>query len=419
MTPLTCSALRERWDDYRISNLPVDEGRAIERHLEECAACRELTALLGAVEAAVEAVEMDPLTRRRIAVAVAAPRTAPRAAVSRPRLALGFGALAAACAVCAAIAVWRADRNAGAPPKAAAKSSVAAAVAAIAPSAPRPEPVRIAAEERRYVELFEGTGLAVAPGSEVTQLRADAREGRFVLRRGRVVAVIGPHEPGFRFVVATPSGAEIEARGTVFAVEVSADGAERARVLRGVVEVRAAGQHGTSLAAGQEIALGEPLAGAAAPEAIAADRALVFGEAGPAPEQARPGRSDVERREALARQARDYRRARRFEEAADAYARLIAQYPGSESATNGLVALGEIELDVLGAYDRAARHFERYLGLAPGGYLAEAAAAGRVRALSRAGQGAQAARCAGTYLGAYPDGPNAAEMRRIGAAGGR
>lgn len=453
MKPLSCRELRDAWDDYRIGNVAEGEGERVEAHLEACAACRGMTETLDRLSDAVSAVEMDPLVRRRIAVAIAENGgTRARPAAPRPRLALA-GALAAACAAAVAIAVWPGGlgREAGPAIRQAAPRPAVAAPRSL-PAAGERVRARDEAEGPGFVEVFGGTGLALAAGAAAAVERTGPLEARFALRRGRVVAVVGPHGPGFRFVVATPSGAEVEARGTVFAVEAGDGGEERVRVARGEVEVRAAGRAAVALAAGLELGIGEAAAVPADPARLEADRALAFG-AVPAAAEGREedGAADVsqacaaaasaldegklaaagrivdrlersrpasgETRELLARLARAYRRARQFEAAAGAYERLIAKYPGSESAKNGLVALGEIDLDVLGSYGEALAHFERYLELAPDGYLAEAAAAGRARALSRAGRAAEAARAAGEYLAAHPDGANVAEMSRLAGHG--
>jgi TolA-binding protein len=116
--------------------------------------------------------------------------------------------------------------------------------------------------------------------------------------------------------------------------------------------------------------------------------------------------------ELLSKLARAYRRAKLFRPAADAYRRLIAEFPGTNAAVNGLVALAQIEQDALGDPTAALLHFEQYLSSRPSGFLAEAARAGRVRALSRLGRSQSVIGATGEYLASHPGGVSSAEMYR-------
>jgi hypothetical protein len=128
--------------------------------------------------------------------------------------------------------------------------TAAPSLAAAPPESPM-ERAEILPDGRTLVHLDPVTDVWLDPGTDATFDRIEADDVRIALHEGRLVADIGPHAPPYRFVVVTPSG-EVEAKGTIFTVEVvrrsreagrSSRGAARpslevARVLRGVVEVR-------------------------------------------------------------------------------------------------------------------------------------------------------------------------------------
>jgi hypothetical protein len=238
---------------------------------------------------------------------------------------------------------------------------------------------------------------------------------RFDLASGRVLAEVGAVEPGFHFVVAT-AAAEIEARGTVFSVEVSDGAATTVRVSAGSVEVR---EFRTSaslvVSAGEEIRVGEPAPHPAALDEVTRDLALalelsiaasrptgVSSAAHSSPEENLPEATpaeivaaanaliasiaDARDRFASPREgssaarllelAQAYRRASLFDDAARTYERLVSEHLGSDIGLSGLVALAQLESLVLGKADAARSHFSAYLEAAPRGPLASVAREG-------------------------------------------
>lgn len=461
-----CSEVQERLDDYRIRNLPGEDRAEIEAHMARCETCARFMATLEVVEEGVAESRMDPLARRRIAVSVSRgvdPSEAPR----RSRRALVFaaaGAIAFAALVSAGVVLFG-GKDGGVAKGLERGSEGASAV----PVAGGGGPVGEAAGDRLEIseEVLEGRRVMRMVAGIDVWLSKDARAegeviggGRAVVRleEGAAVAVVGEHEPDASVEIAAPGGAVVEATGTIFAVEAR-DGEEVATVLEGTVEVSLVGAASSRiLEGGAAMGLGgESTERLARAEEVDRYRAIAFGKGAPdsiaAPtERAGDGEArrhrisseDVERmareailssrldeagvlvdrvasedprsvstRNLLAKLARAYRRARLYERAAATYRRLIEDFPGSEQADSGLVALAQIEMDALGRPSDALEHFQRYIETAPGGVLAEAAWAGKVRALFAMGEmervGAQARR----YLELYPAGSSAAQMRKM------
>ncbi|MCP4680439.1 MAG: tetratricopeptide repeat protein [Deltaproteobacteria bacterium] len=456
MTSSNCNHWREAWDEYRASDTTIEDKERFEAHLAECPECREFIETLEGIQVAINSSKMDPLLRRRLTVAIAAEEQAPKHRIPL-RLAFGVSALAAA-----AVAVFILVSSE--PPSPAPSPKTAWAPAPSARSeAPETSPDRAEIETtkdgRRFIEVFSGTALWLDGKPELEAELDNENLARFVLSKGRVVAEVGAHKPGFRFIVTTPAG-EVEARGTLFSVEVEPDGTVETRVAEGTIEVRPNDGDAPRrvLTAGQEIVLGDDSPSLASTDDLQRDRCLALLECDypkendarrvsketrphtrPSPKKsnadARPQRAAVaieesrfveaadlveqvfaERpravvtRDLLAKLARAYRRAKLFGPAADTYRRLINTFPGSEAATNGLVSLAQIELDTLGQSDSALSHFETYLNRSPSGYLREAARAGRVRALEKLGRMNKIPRAVSRYLAAHPNGLFVAEM---------
>jgi hypothetical protein len=324
-------------------------------------------------------------------------------------------AIAAIAAAACVAAVWL-GRSLGAPDSVvpAVPAPSAGAKEAAVGSASLPLAASVDRAGRAAFEIGAGTALRCDGPARVEAAAADARGARFELVAGRVVAEVGAVEPGFRFVVATP-GAEVEARGTVFSVEVADDGAAAVVVSAGSVEVRRLREGETLVvSAGQELRPGDlaprtaavgaatrdlavalelcssdlPLAapeedrlalriaelpGAAPAEVAAQADALVAAIAGARGRTARGADASAA---SLLELAQAYRRASLFADAALAYERLVSEHRTSEIGLSGLVALGQLESLVLGRTDAARSHFAAYLAAAPRGPLAGAARQG-------------------------------------------
>lgn len=112
----------------------------------------------------------------------------------------------------------------------------------------------------------------------------------------------------------------------------------------------------------------------------------------------------------LARLARAYRQQKNYGAAKDTYLRLVREYGHTNTGQNAIVALGQLELNILDKKQAALGHFETYLQRAPKGYLSEEAWVGSAHALRFLGQRAQLLQTTNQYLKQYPQGSFAADM---------
>jgi ferric-dicitrate binding protein FerR (iron transport regulator) len=451
MTSSICTEFRREWDELQSLALAPEKQEQLNLHQASCPACREFTQTLNSLKQAVDSSKMDPLLKRRLNIAVSKSQK-PYAKKRITRWSWIVGPVAAAAAVATLIVVAQTPDPTNTPAQAVAISQAPKTDAPVSV----PAVVQTTDDGRRFIEVFAGTALWLDQDVQVVTEVLNTHTARFRLSNGRVVAEIGAHKPGFRFVVATPDG-EIEARGTLFSVEVSATEATRARVAEGTIEVRpeGAGLPFAVLTTGQEISLNSSVVASAVAVDLADDRCLALGECEEAkiataivqpetekqatvPTRSKKNDQDIgsttelaaqaikERRfdeaknlfdqvaaqkprsdntrDLLAKLARAYRRAKLFDPAADSYHRLINEFPGSEVATNGFVALAQIELKALGQADAALSHFEAYLQRTPKGYLCEAARAGRLRALNQLGRSTDILRASSDYLDSHPGG---------------
>ncbi len=104
----------------------------------------------------------------------------------------------------------------------------------------------------------------------------------------------------------------------------------------------------------------------------------------------------------LLKQARDFRVAKQWPEAARSYEILIGAYPEMALKVAAAVALGEIQLLYLGAHSKALQSFRSYMRHAPHGAAAEIAAFGETRALRALGKRAEEKNALIQFLRAYP-----------------
>ncbi len=450
-----CGHVHGLWDDYRTGSISEEQRAAIAAHIESCPECRKLESIMDPVCAAAREAEMEPLLKRRLEVA-AASRRLPEKRTNFPRRVLTVAAFTAAAASIAGLVMligMTDDRDASGPTE------------TVSSSSPIPAVVHVTSlnDGRQMIEVFPGTALWLDDETAAQVVTTNTSLARFRLNRGLAVAEVGAHVPGFRFVVATPFG-EVEARGTLFSVQVDPAGRGYVRVVEGFVEVRLDADGSSQLlTAGEELIVGRGGPSLARRADLEGDRCLALGCSSSAREEDKmnPARLDDEQRplstaakqgqdtrptskkavaaiedrrfddatalvEELAqsksraaetrdlyiRLARAYRRAGLFQAAADSYNRLITRFPGSDAAINSLVPLAQIEQEALDDPREALGHFEAYLRHKPGGFLAEAARAGKVRSLSRLGRHAAAIDAVNYYFEAHPDGVSVAEMLR-------
>jgi ferric-dicitrate binding protein FerR (iron transport regulator) len=412
MIPHECREFREKLDEHRAAGIAGEAGSRLDGHMESCPSCREFAHILGQISQGLEKAEPDPFLERRVYNAVLSEsRPAPKPV---PRRWVWIAVPPAAIACIVAVLLWpsapQSDSRENRRPAIAERPGLSQNKE-ITPSASEIQAeIAKTADGRRFIEVFDGTALWLDRGADVAVEALGTDLARFTLKRGRVVAEIGPHAPGFRFLVTTPTG-EVEAKGTVFAVEVNRDGAERVRVLRGTVEVRTrSGARGQLLNAGQTMLIGDTGFQVATDEDIARDRCLLEPCDEAVPNKGKPGRAKSA--SDLAELARQYRRDKKYKQASKTYQRLIATYPKSDTALRGTVALAMMELDILGHTDDALGHFNAYLEQAPSGPLAEASYIGRVRALSRANRQQAVLKAIRQYLKRYPSSNVTPEMLR-------
>ncbi|MBW2276730.1 MAG: FecR domain-containing protein, partial [Deltaproteobacteria bacterium] len=398
MRDITCSWVEDHLDEFLAEELSVEREAMVRVHLAVCDSCAESLRLWSGLETAAKQAEIRPLPelieRRLLSGNVPAP-IEPAPNTSRRPLVI---AISAAVAVAAAIALLLVlpDSTPG----------------ASAPDQPRPvadgfpklvdSPLpngallatqpKVANTGRRMIPVSPGTALWLDDDARVSVVALDEIEARFRIERGFAVAEIGPVEPGFRFVVQTPEG-EVEARGTVFSVQVGTTGRTKVRVSEGQVEIRHKGRSAEPrvLSAGHETDTAAAVSTTASAEAIAADMAFLFvpieqpsvaEQSGPEPlvtagqpvatretkRDVEPALTDPEPEledaaeqdqpvldaldkladesghtpESMVKLAQAYRSRRMFSAAARTYDRLVTKFPSSPSAANALVALGQL-----------------------------------------------------------------------------
>ncbi len=289
MSGSKCRHVEDRLDDFLAGELSEKERIRVEMHLGVCAHCRESLALWkGFVQTArtEEPEPLPPMVERRLAIAAAAERgpEPQQVVVNWKRWAVASCAVAAA-AVFALVFVLR-GAGLEETPKHQALATRSETHPQVRKKSETDTVVEITADNRRVIRVNPGTNLWLDKEAvvRVEVMRRD--EARFQLESGRVVAEVKAPVKGYRFVVVTPSG-EVEAKGTVFSVEVSSSGKERARVLRGVVEVRKTAVKGRpahrplTLRAGEEGRVGDEIPSRAVDTYLQKDACLVRGCAGP------------------------------------------------------------------------------------------------------------------------------------------
>ena len=476
MRRLNCARTEEILHDYLFGEVDEREASAIAIHLAVCTDCRRLAEVWRHLPKAVRQADMPPPSRDLIHGLYSTEGTSRSARVIRliPTT-LGLGAIAAAAAIAFIVFAPLADRQPEQSVQPLAKHP-----AVLAQLSPGPlEPIICESEGetleggRRVVRLGPGMALYLSDDAVARLEDTSDRKTVFRLERGFAMAEVGAVGTDYRFIVATPSG-EAEARGTVFAVEVSAARSERVRVIEGTVEVRglASGGGAVVLLAGNELRQGDAGPSPVSGERAASDLAFLYGvqrdsgvvsgakeprvsaerggkrAAAPAPSSSRATASVVrekvvsalkdgrfdEAATVVARQAAErprdavtlevmlklaeaYRRARRYSEAVDTYEQLIDDFPRSRSASNSLVVLGQMHYTFLSAPEKAVEYLEQYLARGTGGVLEEQARVGLIRSLHRAGADQKLIEAASEYLARHRGAAATAEvLRRRGGA---
>lgn len=421
MTP-ACQRWIELSDRRAVGEPLTDEERAFQdEHAASCPTCQEganVWRLIGERPAAV------PSEREIDTIPLEAQHASTRTLVHRRRTITAVAAATLACA--AAIALWITLRPSsevasvgpGEPAELSAASpkpraSQALTAPAKIPGAFGPNEVR---GEPSCSELVSGVTVCVAAGSRIGNLSVEGAERSLSLSSGRAVVSLVPQPPGTTFSITTPAG-KVTAVGTIFSVEVDADGASIVRVSEGRVLVHANGARSRrSVRTGEVLRIGEKDPGTL----LAVDRerdlrllpAELRAHSNGTDETTAPPSSGTQR--ALQDQMLDEAVALRgrgeFRRAAELYRRLYELSPGSASGQAALVAQGELQLSSLGDPQGALNTFNAYL--ARGGPLSQEASFGKARALRALGRTAEERQTIERFIATYPEAPQSRVLRR-------
>ncbi len=281
MKGLSCNRVQERLGDYFQGRLSRRNKDALRVHLAVCDTCREYADIWSGLEAAVSEAELptlSPLARNRI-MSLKPPVLDGRHKSSGRYLIGSLGVLAAAAAliVCAGVFLFQGPPR----PTAEQPESIFASNTQTFTAAEGEHDEYLFLKDsfgRRVIEVHPGTALWLGDNAAVSIELVTDRMARFHLERGYVLAEVGIIDPGFRFIIETPRG-EVEARGTVFSVDVSRRGQSRVRVTEGLVEVR---RHDSSipnvsLLANQEVGPNETSHSMATAADVARDLSFLHG----------------------------------------------------------------------------------------------------------------------------------------------
>jgi ferric-dicitrate binding protein FerR (iron transport regulator) len=261
-------------DREAIGEVVTEEERRYQRaHEATCKACADEAAVWRSLDGAALETMLDGRVLEQVLLAARAPRvddvplSIRRASPTRRRTLVG--ATLGACALAAAI-LMMARRPHVAPPVAAfSEKTTAPAIVPSETASPGPAPLapstetRIAAGPSPTCRMISpGATACLGAGSEVATARLVSPRRLLDLVRGRVVVSLAPQAPGTSFGVATPAGT-VTAVGTIFSVEMLANGDTIARCERGEVVVQATGSSAEQhLFAGEQLRIGDARAAA-------------------------------------------------------------------------------------------------------------------------------------------------------------
>jgi transmembrane sensor len=321
--------------------------------------------------------------------------------VARPRLGArrAFWAAATITAAAAALAlIWI-----GRKPVAQEEERGAGTVVAAKPAA-RVDPAT-------HIRFLDGSTADLRDKSSLLETRSATAGGiDLVLSRGGArFEVVPRHGRRFRIWVGS---AYVEVIGTIFTVDRLPTGV-RVSVERGVVKV-VSGQN--------EMRLSEGTAEVVPIEATPAPRATDLPARAPerAPERLEPKPSKGTARAAvvddepgaLLRASEAARRNGHPQDAVTSLQRLLGEHPRDPRAPYAAFILGRVLLEELHRPREAAAAFARVEALDANTPLVQDALAREVESWARAGELDRARQAAGTYLGRYPNGRRANEVRR-------
>jgi hypothetical protein len=429
-------------------------------HIEECSHCREVVRTKTAVRRLMTTVRMDPISERRLSVRILSGHANPRP-LHQPVFSRLSAVVTASLSLLLVLSVVS-----GLYPKTQQPVRTAEAAVDMRSSAPTLKTnidqntviqVLKAVADNKTVVLSQGASLWMKKGTSVEVLHDTPHLAETRIRSGRVVVDIARHPPGFRFVVQTPS-ADVEALGTVFSVDISSDGNETIRVAESAVLVRTKSDgEATVVRAGEQLILGLAPTSLADETDLNNDLCVVRGlcrETEETSAEAEPGsdgqipppthtilpnsRATFSQRAAdaidngrldeaerilrhssgededcmrlLFQLAGAYRSRRDYNRAVSVYEHLVSVYSERDAAVNTLVSIGQIKQGFLMDPAGAIYYFDKYLKKRPHGILAEAAGAGKVRALFSLRQWQDVVEASFAYLNAFPTGISREEI---------
>jgi ferric-dicitrate binding protein FerR (iron transport regulator) len=384
-------------------------------HVAACGECAREAAIWRGVRSPVEPRAVDEHEVDDVLREVLERARIGRLAERRRRNGLVAVGVALSCA--AAFALWL---RMGAKPSvvagkdAAPTAALTGTVAGPRAASPAPAHSNAPAAVATCSQPVAGITVCLDSNSEVTARSLDVADRIIELGRGRAVVSLVPQPAGTSFSIGTPTG-KVTAVGTVFSVDVAADGTSVARVLHGRVLVRAKSDGiARPLRAGESLRIGaDSPAPLSAPERQRdQDLLALSGEVErEAAEPAAPSTVHPTRpaQQEMLEQARALRARGDFAGAAELYRKIHAANPQSPSGLAALVSLGELSLSPLNDAQGALKAFDTYL--AHGGALAQEAAFGKARALRALNRPADERRAIERFLASYPDAPQSRVLR--------
>lgn len=397
--------------------LPTEEQAFQRAHVASCVECGREAAIWRALKAPAADLAPDAEELERIMTLVRAGRPRPSpVALPRRWKSMTLGGVAVACA--AALLLWWAGtpaRNDGHRLAKGTGTTAARQHDMPAPSGASPAAPVESGAPPHCSEVIPGATVCFARGAAIASRALEGPERALELARGRAVVSLLPQPPGTSFSLTTVSG-KVTAVGTIFSVELRADGATIARVIEGHVLVRPRGSDKAhSVVAGQAFRLGEQQPTPLSDQERDLDLALLSLSGSSDGQQSNPssppktglGGAPAAPPDMLG-YARSLRASGDFRRAADVYRRIHAADPQSPSGRAALVSLGELLLSLNDAQG-ALRAFDSYLGR--GGSLAQEALFGRARALRTLNRPAEERAAIDRFLAAYPNAPQSRVLR--------
>lgn len=268
-------------------------------------------------------------------------------------------------------------------------------------------------EKEKRLVLPQGIKLLLGPNTSVSIQSSEAEGTSVLLRHGRLLASVDPNRNGPSFRVITTEG-EVKVTGTIFSVTANSNAPQWVEVLRGhvavtdrrnrVLAVRAGERlmmrDGTleAMADGDRITLEKSsdrlersidveseivdLEDSLSPSTVARNVLLDTRDSSSKPRLENPETvTPPPSMRRLLLDVRQYRSGKKWKKLVGAYQNIRLYHPGSTTAFEALVALGEIYLTKFHQPETALNHFNQYLRSSAGAPLVEEALIGKAKSL--------------------------------------